>query len=80
MQFSFKRPQTSKSVSTFYKDKLKEKSHLKNSLELPQVDNPPEATRRWEAAAQRINKDMVIQRILHANGEPFRMLAKLGGK
>jgi len=55
MQFTFKRPQTSKSVSTFYRDKYKDKSIPKNTTELPQVntmqDNQAELVKKWEAAA-----------------------------
>ena len=76
MKFTFKRPQTSKSVGQFYRDRYLEKSAP--VIEAPTSQETHLANRRWEQAADKINKEMVLQRVLHRNNEPFRLLSKLG--
>lgn len=57
MQFSFKRPQTSKSVCTFYRDKSRERGIPRFNAEAQvEVNRDSNQVKRWETAAQKINK------------------------
>ncbi len=81
MQFSFKRPQSYKSHSNLPHNAVRDRSPLPT----PNLQNPPtfelnNQNKKWEEAAEKINKEMVYQRVMHTNSQSYKLLTRIGGR
>lgn len=78
MQFSFKRPQTSKSLQSHLN---RDGSPLPTSnLQSPSTFEVANPNKKWEQAAERINKEMIYHRAMHTSTQSFKLLTRIGGR